>query len=105
MDSSYIKEAVVRVNRIIATEDMNFSTNESRSAGTGLLLHLSKHFEDAPITATAMIQYLTDRGYKVSNLKGDAYRGFMVNFGPKISQFSPQQIEQLRKISKKLMTN
>jgi hypothetical protein len=84
---------------------MGFDTNECRSLATNLILHLTTHFDKAPATAAALIQYLSDKGFKISNLKGDAYCRFMKMFGPRISQFSSDEIEQLRKIARKLMAN
>lgn len=105
MDSNYIKEAVIKIRKIVATEDVNFSNNETKAIGASLLKHLAMHFKDAPITVTAMTQYLVDHGYKLSNLKGEAYFEFMSCFGEKISECSQEQINRLRKISKKLMAS
>jgi hypothetical protein len=105
MDSNLIKEAVNKANKIIASRDRGFETNECRSLATNLILHLTTHFDRAPATAAAVIQYLSDNGFKITNLKGDAYFRFMRMFGPRISQFSTEEVEQLRKIAKKLMLN
>jgi hypothetical protein len=48
---------------------------------------------------------LSDQGFKVSNLKGDAYADFIKIFGPRIAKFTADEVEQLRKISRKLMLN
>ena len=105
MDSNVIKDAVNKVNQVITTHDTVFETNVCRSLATNLIIHLVTHFDKAPITAAALIQHLSDNGFKISNLKGDAYFRFMKMFGPRISQLSSEQIEQLRKIAKKLMLN
>jgi hypothetical protein len=105
VDSNLIKEAVNKANKIIASRDKSFETNECRSLATNLILHLTTHFDRAPATAAALIQYLSDNGFKIANLKGDAYFRFMKMFGPRISQFSSAEIDQLRKIARKLMLN
>lgn len=105
MESNHIKDAVNKINRIVNSNDTDFTTNQIRSVATNLLILLNTNFDVAPTTAAAMIQYLTDHGFKVSNLKGEAYIKFLGLFGPRISRFSPTEINQLRKISKKLMLN
>ena len=105
MNSDCIKVAVAKINNLIVNGDTKFRTTQGRLLGTNLLLHFIANFEEAPTTAAAMVQFLTDKGFKFSSLKGGTYNTFMRMFGPRIEQFSPNQIEQLRRIAKKLMSN
>jgi hypothetical protein len=102
MDSNYIKEAVSKVNAILDTNDFDFNSNEGKSRATNLIVYLVTHFENAPTTAAAIMQYLHDNGFNVANIKGDAHSRFMRLFGPRIAQFSTSDIERLSRIIERL---
>jgi hypothetical protein len=102
VQSDKIKDVVAKVTFIESSGDKAFQTDAVRSTATQLLLVLTVGFTSSPTFAAAAIQHLTDAGYDISLVKGEAYSRFQERFGTKLSKFTDSQRDQIRQISVKL---
>lgn len=105
MEKHLIKGVVEKVNLITTMNDKNFSTKEAQQIGGSLLSDLVLHFQSSPNTAIALTQYLFDRHFDLSKADEKIYQQFINAFKRHIIKCSSRQIEQLRKISERLVLN
>ena len=103
MNSEHIKSAVSKINYITATDDKYFITDQCKNAVNDLFVDLSVYFREAPTTAIALVQYLIDREFNVSGLRNIGYENYVSIFADKFNKLTSSQLDQIRKISKKLM--
>ncbi len=104
MDSQFIKLAVAQLNYILNSNDKNLANVEIKQAANEFVSYLIQNFCNAPTTAVALIQCLNDRQFDLDQLDPALRLAFKQKFQYKLCDLSPTKLEQLRKISNKIIS-
>lgn len=102
VQSDKIKDMVAKVTFIESTGDKTFATDAARCAASQLFKMLSLSFAKSPTFAAVAIQHLTDAGYEIGAVKGEAFADFNERFGARLAKLTDAEKASIRVIALKL---
>jgi transposase len=100
MNSETLKKLKKTVQSIVETNDRDFIESNTRIMTIEFLNELITCAKSASTYSIALIQYLTDNGYDVNILPLEDIQPFKSMYSSKLSKISPEQLVQIRKITK-----
>lgn len=104
MHSDHVKNIVAKANVIVQTGDVKIESNEARNLVSSLLLSLCSQSTKNPYFAIAVYQHLTDKGFIIDNIRGEALHTFMSKFGKKLFEVDDNQRSAIRQIADRLFS-